>query len=195
LGVVNRLPLLSGGEIERLLSQQTISEQHPWVTNDQQLIQAHLEGVWAAVMRATKSESRVEWGHYGSGYASFVDAWLYKTTPDFDAKHPVRDGEAHVGLVVLLSRLSPYFVFMQGEKRWHANGGSSYLPELGMLDQLEAGSVSLLARQVQPILESHGLVRALRDQLSEPLPAGLRVPTILTDGGFTQFDALFYWED
>jgi hypothetical protein len=55
--------------------------------------------------------------------------------------------------------------------------------------------VSLLAGQVQPVLESHGLVRAVREQLSEPLPAGLSVPTILTNRGFTQFDALFYWED
>ena len=192
---MNQLPLLSRGEIERLLSQQTISERHPWVTNDDRLIEAHLKGACAAVTRATRSESRVEWGHYRSGYASFVDAWLYKTTPDFDVKQPIRDAEGHIGLVVLLSRLSPYFVFMQGEKRWHATGGSSYLPEFGMLDKLEAKSVSLLAGQVQPVLESHGLVRAVREQLSEPLPAGLSVPTILTARGFTQFDALFYWED
>ena len=192
---MNQPPLLSRGEIERLLSQQTISELHPWVTNDERLIEAYLKGACAAVTRATRSEARVEWGHYGSGYASFVDAWLYKTTPDFNVKHPIRHGEGHTGLVVLLSRLSPYFVFMQGEKRWHASGGSSYLPEFDMLDKLEAKSVLLLARQVQPVLESYGLVRAVREQLSEPLPAGLWVPTILTDRGFTQFDALFYWED
>jgi hypothetical protein len=192
---MNQVPLLSRGEIERLLAQQAISERHPWVTNEERLIDAHLKGACAAMTRATRSESRVEWGHYGSGYASYVDAWLYKTTPDFNVKQPIHDAEGHIGLVVLLSRLSPYFVFMEGEKRWHASGGSSYLPEFGMLDNLEAESVSLLARQVQPVLESHGLVRALREQLSEPLPEGLRVSTILTDRGFTQFDALFYWED
>jgi hypothetical protein len=48
---------------------------------------------------------------------------------------------------------------------------------------------------VQPVLESCGFIRAVRKQLSEPLPSNLRVPTILTDRGFTQFDALFYWED
>ena len=84
---------------------------------------------------------------------------------------------------------------MEGEKRWHARGGSSYLPEFAMLDTLETKSELLLARQVQPVLESCGLIRAVRGQLSEPLPSGLRVPTIRTDRGFTQFDALFYWED
>jgi hypothetical protein len=29
----------------------------------------------------------------------------------------------------------------------------------------------------------------------DPLPPDRHVPTILADGGFTQFDALFYWED
>jgi hypothetical protein len=84
---------------------------------------------------------------------------------------------------------------MEGEKHWHVQGGSSYLPEFDMLDKLETESVSLLAQQVQPVLESCGFIRAVRKQLSEPLPSNLRVPTILTDRGFTQFDALFYWED
>jgi hypothetical protein len=57
---MNQLPLLSRGEIERLLSQQTISERHPWVTNDERLIEAHLKGACAAMTRATRSESRVE---------------------------------------------------------------------------------------------------------------------------------------
>jgi hypothetical protein len=192
---MDRPPLLSRRDMESLLSQQAISERHPWVTNNVRLIEAHLGDACAAVTRATRSESRIEWRHYGSGYASFVDAWFYKTTSDFNVKQPIHHGEGHTGLVVLLSRLSPYFVFMEGEKRWHARGGSSYLPEFAMLDKLDTESVSLLARQVQPVLESFGLIRAVRDQLSEPLSSGLRVPTILTDGGFTQFDALFYWED
>jgi hypothetical protein len=192
---MDRLPLLSHREIESLPSQQTISERHPWVTNEVRVIEAHLRDACAAVTRATRSESWVEWGHYGSGYASFVDAWFYKTTSDFNVKRPIRHGEGHTGLVVLLSRLSPYFVFMEGEKHWHAHGGSSYLPEFAMFDKLETESVSLLARQAQPVLESCGLIRAVREQLSEPLPSSLRVPTILADRGFTQFDALFYWED
>jgi len=64
-------------------------------------------------------------GHYG---ASFVDAWFYKTTSGFNAKQSIRHGEGRTG-VFLLSRLSPYFALTESEKRWHAHGGSSYLPE------------------------------------------------------------------
>jgi hypothetical protein len=59
-----------------------------------------------------------------------------------------------------------------------------------MLDELETENVSLLARQARPVLESRGLIRAVREQPSEPLLSGLQIPTILADRGFTQFDAL-----
>lgn len=192
---MSRPPLLSPAQIEQLLAQQPITELHPWSTGDDQAVEAFLKWVWATVERLTRCRSKVEWGHYGSGYASFVDAWCYQATPEFNVKRPIGQGEEHTGLVVLFSRLSPYFVFMEGEKRWHAKGGSSYLPEFNMLDRLETPAVARLAQQVQPVLESHGLVRALRAQLEEPLGTGVQVPTNLTDRGYTQFDALFHWED
>ncbi|MEL0577573.1 hypothetical protein AACK17_03315 [Pectobacterium punjabense] len=191
-------PLLSSHEITRLLLHpvsQCISDEYPWVSNDETLIDKHFKGVCAQVMRLTNTQSRIEWNHYGSGYASFVDAWFYKNTPDFDVKRPLRCGEEHTGLTVLLSRLSPYFVFMESEKNWHARGGSQALPELEMLDRLETPAVIALSQQVQSELEKCGLIRAYKVQLTARLPTGTRVPTVLTDRGFTQFDALFHWED
>jgi hypothetical protein len=182
-------------EIERLITQQAISNRHPWATFDQHLIEGHLKHACAAVIRATGTKSKVEWEHYGSGYASFVDAWFYKSAPEFNVKRPVQHGEEHIGLIVLLSRLSPYFVFMEGEKHWHVHGGSSYLPEFSMIDRLENQAVALLAQQVQPVLEHQGFIRVHREQLAEALTSKLRVPTVLTDRDFTLFDALFYWED
>jgi len=146
-------------------------------------------------VRATGASSRIEWNHYGSGYASFIDAWFYKPTPEFSVPDPVPHGEEHFGLVVLLSRLSPYFVFMQGHKHWHGSGGSSYLPAFEAVDELSCSGVLSLAEQVQPLLEGHSLRRLLRADLSTPLLPGTFVPTILADEPHTEFDALFYWED
>jgi hypothetical protein len=187
--------LLSRAQIDRLLLQQPISELHPWVSADDRVVEGHLKAACAAVARVTRTESKIDWGHYGSGYASFVDAWFYEPTAEFGVKNPIRYGHEHVGLVVLLSRLSPCIAFMEGEKHWHAHGGSSYMPAFDMLDDLKNGGVLRLAQQIQPILEHHGLVRVHRAELSEALPAGIRVPTNLADRGYTQFDALFYWED
>ena len=192
---MNTDSLLSLHQVKALLSKRSISDRHPWATNDEQAIDAFYASVCGEVSHATGTLSRIEWAHYGSGYASYIDAWFYKASPEFNVRKPLRYGNEHTGLVVLLSRLSPYFVFMEGEKTWHAGGGSSYLPESGMVDHLPTEAVAALASQVQPILESRGLVRALRESLMEPLPPDLQVPTILAHRGVTQFDALFYWED
>ena len=104
-------------------------------------------------------------------------------------------GEGYFGLVILLSRLSPYFVFMQGHKHWHEKGGSSYMPSRQAVDEISCPGVVLLARKVQPLLESEGLRRLFRGDLSVPLVAGTSVPTILSDEPYTEFDALFHWED
>jgi len=187
--------LLTLPHIEALLSQRSISDMYPWNTNDDEVIDDFYKSICASISDRTGALTQIEWTHYGSGYASFVDAWFYKTTPDFSAKKLYPRGSEHKGLVVLLSRLSPYFVFMEGEKRWRAKTSSSYLPHFVMVDCLPSQGVASLASQVQPILESHGLIRAFRDSLVELLPTALDVPTILSDPPFSQFDALFYWED
>lgn len=187
--------LLSPDQVDRLLTQRTITDAHPWVTDDDDSIEAHLKAACAAVNRATGCESKVEWDHYGSGYASYVDAWFYKPIPEFLPERRSGIGEEYTGLVVLFSRLSPYVAFMEGVKQWHAKGSSSYMPAFSALDRLETPAVSSLARQVQAVLEAQGFIRVLRAQLEAPLAPGVRVPTNLADGGFIQFDALFHWED
>jgi hypothetical protein len=187
--------LLTAAQVETLIRGQPISDRDPWATGDEPLVDAFLRTVCDAICRLTGSESKVAWDHYGSGYASFVDAWFYKDTADFDPRQPVQHGHGYTGLVVLLSRLSPHVVFMEGERHWHGQGSSSYLPAFAAIDQFESPGVIALAQQVQPILERHGLVRLTRDALATPLPPDLAVPTILSDEPFTQFDAMFHWED
>ncbi|WP_254592626.1 hypothetical protein [Pectobacterium polaris] len=97
---------------------------------------------------------------------------------------------------LMLSTTPPYFVLIESEKRWDVHGGGSgALPELEMIDRLETPAVIALSQQVQSELEKCGLVRAYKEQLTSPLPTGTHVPTLLTEHDFTQFDALFHWED
>lgn len=183
-------------EIDRLIRGEPISHLSPWATGDERLVDDCLRAACDAITVSTGSKSKVEWEHYGSGYASYVDAWFYKETTNFDVRTPTGHGHEHTGLVVLLSRLSPYVVFMEGERRWHASGaGSSYMPSFEAVDQLETPGVMALAQQVQALLEQRGLLRVTKAQLAALLTSDLRVPTILTDGPFRHFDALIHWED
>ncbi|MDF0607046.1 hypothetical protein HZU77_015580 [Neisseriaceae bacterium TC5R-5] len=192
-------PLLSPEQIHCLLSHQIISTQLPWLGGQDEVIENHLRTLCTLVMQKTRTESKIEWDHYGCGYASFVDAWFYRPTADFYIT-PLTCPKVHcTGLVVLLSRLSPYFVLMEANKFWDDTGdGGGYLPDFRMLDDFKNPAVIELASQVQILLEEQGLIRAYKEQLSERLPVGLEVPTILADfdeQGFTQYDALFHWED
>lgn len=189
------LSRLNREQIERLASQQSISEAHPWGTEVDAEVDEFYKGICEHLCQATGALSRIEWDHYGSGYASFIDAWFYKPTPDFKTSDRAVYGQAFQGLAVLLSRLSPYFVFMEGGQHWHPHGSSSYMPGLESVDEISSPAVLELAAQIQPLLESHGLQRLYRSELSTLLPAEIHVPTILNQGPLTEFDALFYWED
>ena len=109
--------------------------------------------------------------------------------------HRRAGGERHVGLVVLLSRLSRFFVLGQDERAWSADGGSGGLPNFDAVDDITQPAILSLVRPVTALLTAGGLQRLARPKLAAFLPAAMQVPTILTDGPFRQFDALFYWED
>lgn len=186
---------LSEEEIDQLLSQRCISAAHPWGTDDERKIDSFYRSVCEEISRSTRTLSKIEWNHYGSGYASFIDAWFYRPKPEFALKALAGDKEAYAGVVVLLSRLSPFFVLMEGEKRWNDRSASSYMPSLELVDEFTRPAVKLLAEQLRESLEQQGLRRLQRRDLSSPLRADATVPTILSEAPYTVFDALFHWED
>lgn len=190
----DRVPLTLE-DIGNLLSQTCISTAHPWCTNDEVQIDTFYKSICAAIAQSTGTNTRIEWNHYGSGYASFVDAWFYKPAPEFAAPELAGPGEAYAGVAVLLSRLSPYFVLMEGEKQWDDRGASSYMPCIEWVDNFTRAAVESLAAEIEAVLEERGLRRLRRDDVSSPLPNGTAVPTILSDAPYTVFDAVFHWED
>ncbi len=111
--------LLTETQIALLLKQLAISDEWPWATNDEAVIDKNIKDIVAEIRRKLRLEDKTEYGHYGSGYASFVDCWLYRP----DAEFRYRAGDNYHGLVVLFSRLSPFYVFGQGDKSWDKIGG------------------------------------------------------------------------
>jgi hypothetical protein len=192
---MNPSAAISSSDIEALLDGKTIGDAYPWNTGEPDLIEGHYKLVCAAIERSCGVRSRIEWNHYGSGYASFVDAWFYRPDAGFAPTRPTGYEQEYVGLVVLLSRLSPYFSFSEGGKGWSANRAHSYLPCLEAIDRLTVPSVRALAQNCATILVAHGLRRLHAEALGHPLPSGATVATNLSDHAHTYFDALFNWDD
>lgn len=165
----------------------------PWTPRDEPAIESELRGAVSSLLSALDLQCRAVFDHYGSGYASFVDAWFFRDDPSFGH----RDGPRHeyTGLAVLLCRLAPVFCLMEGSKSWDGKSRSSYLPAFECVDDLRTEAVRALAPQIERELVSRGYVRLRREALEELLPGELRIPTILSDGPFRKFDALFHWED
>jgi hypothetical protein len=185
--------MFTQSDIADLIKSRSICDREPWSTNDERKIDAFYHGVVDDIERRAGLKSRIEWNHYGSGYASFIDAWFYDESPSF--KDPSFTGNCYFGVAVLFSRLSPFYVLGQGAKSWHDRGGSSYMPSLEFVDEFDRDCVLELSRTLESLLGDHELQRLSRFDLQIPLAEVYDVPTILSDRPFTEFDALFYWED
>lgn len=188
---VGYLMILTDAQIAALLCQQPISNEWPWSTTDEAIVDKNIKDIVAEVRRKLGVKDKSEYGHYGSGYASFVDCWLYR--PDDDFRY--RPGDNYHGLVVLFSRLSNYYVIGQGEKSWDRTSGASYLPDFEFVDDIDHQPVAQLAPGVIAILNQRGLKHLHQSDLNTMLPTGVSVPTIMANRAFHHFDALFYWED
>ncbi len=176
----------------RLVRGETVSNRSPW-SDGERKVDSFYRGVVAKIEREQRCRSRNEWSHYGSGYASFVEAWFYRDDEDFRRPHEPK-GQSFVGLAVLLSRLSEFYVLGRGEKSWSKTTAGSFLPELAFVDRLTDLPADFV-QGVEHTLSACGLVRLRREQLEAELPSATEVPTILADPPYRFFDALFHWED
>lgn len=183
--------IFSNDQIDRLLNQKPISDVWPWDSSDELSVEKHLKAVVAELRRENRLIDKTEYGHYGSGYASFIDCWLSRETDEFKAGK----GHCYWGLVILFSRLSNYYVIGQGSKSWSSGSAASYMPSIDMVDNIECGFLEDLAKSICKTLGNRGFVRLSKAQLSGILAKDVKIPTILSDPPWCDFDALFYWED
>jgi len=187
------MPLFTPVQLQKLLNAEYISNQHPWSTNDS-AIQKFYAQICSEITNNARVKSLIEWDDYGSGYASYFDAWFYNDTAEFENSTLI-NVKAYNGLAVLFSRLSHYFVFLEGSKSWSEKSRGSYMPAFDSIDALRTSAVIALANEVQPILENHGLKRLSREDLSTVLPEQLEIRTLFGNPPYREYDALFNWED
>jgi hypothetical protein len=188
-------PTLDASLIETLLAGRPANPEAPWPSGGTAGVDALHRRACADIERTCRVRSRITWDDYGSGHASYVDAWFYRPDDDFSVPRPAGQDPEYVGLVVLLCRLSPHFALGQGNQGWSALRSHRYMPSLATVDAFTNDAVKALTGQVTAVLSAHGLARAHAAELRTPLPRAQRVRTNLTMHGQTWFDVLFHWED
>lgn len=192
---INLLDLIKQIHVEK---KEVVWHDYPFKTGKDSTIEGFYKNLCEEIKSSTQTLYQIEVDDYGSGYASYYDAWFYKESTEFSMKMLSKSVVDCEGLVVLFHRMLPYYVLMQGSKSWaidHSTGSASYLPSRKMLDNFTNDAVKKLAQEIEKILASKGLIRLNRLALNTPLEMNEKIPSVLVDDYTSYYDGLFYWED
>lgn len=158
------------------------------------VIEKHLRKTVAGLARSSLIEVEADFGHYGSGYASYVDVFCPKrggrSTTEADGIRRID------GLVIYLSRLAPLAAFGAGQRTRHDKGGSMNYLDADQVGKAPPGDWTTVTAEVRTKLARYyGFTLLSQDELSRPLPFDAKIPTVISNRPYRVFDAVFYWED
>ncbi|MFG1941469.1 hypothetical protein [Nonomuraea sp. NPDC048826] len=137
----------------------------------------------------------VEFGHYGSGYASYVDVFI--TRRDGSTRRSENGWTDVEGLPLALCRLAPLAALFTCDIRSSGpdGAGSRGLPQLSLVTDTALPGWEEEHRQIGQVLERHDIALLDSQVLGLPLEAGLQVETFLGNPPYNVFDAWFHWMD
>lgn len=181
-------------DIQALSEGKSIGEQWPWNATRAD-VDGAIKSLIAEIKRSFNLQDRTVWNSYGSGYASYVDCFLYNPDRSFRLPQVGAGGAGYVGLVLLFSRLSPFYVFGEGEKSWSPGGGAGYLLSAPTANVVEDEFNLSLLGPVRRMLEERTWIwlspaQGLHRPRHQP-----PLQTNLGQAPFTVFDYVFHWMD
>lgn len=180
--------------MRRAVRQECFGTLHPFASCDEHAIDGFYKDVLAAIQRTNVIALQREPEHHGSGYASYISAFLYPR----DGSTSVDMGEfvETKGILLYLCRLAPIAVFgasSRGQNK-HNSGSSSGFVTVENLNVSPDGDWSRFMQTLATTLEAKGVEVLPRELLIAPAPADIQIPTVF-DPPYYVFDTLFYWED
>lgn len=180
--------------IEKSVAQQSFGSFEPFVTGDDHDAASFYGDVLSALERLHGVSVFRELDHQGSGYASYVSAFLYPS----DGRSR-RDFPAYVettGILLYMSRLAPIAVFGASARTDNKRdtGASSGFIGIDNVGRLPDGEWTAFLATVSDCLRSFQIEMLPREPLLRPAPDGVSIPTVF-DGPYYVFDTLFYWCD
>lgn len=178
-------------EIASLIRKGSIVDREPW--NAEGAHEAFYRRILAEIEEKSGVCIKAEFNAYGSGYASFVDAFCYPGDDASRINHQ-EPGVEYAGIAILLSRLGNFYTLGKVQKSWSDTGGSSYLPDSRMSDDFTEPFFQAPLKGIREVLARHGMREIRVGELQTPIDVPY-IPTILDDGSYKEFDALYFWHD
>ena len=180
--------------IEKSVTTQPFGAFEPFVTGNDGDTASFYGGVLSALERLPGVSVFRELDHHGSGYASYVSAFLYPS--DGRTRRDFPEYVETTGILLYLSRLAPIAVVGASARTDNKldRGASSGFIGIDNVGRLPDGEWTTFLATVSECLRSFRIEMLPREPLLRPAPDGVSIPTVF-DGPYYVFDTLFYWCD
>ncbi|GIN21203.1 hypothetical protein [Siminovitchia fordii] len=146
----------------------------------------------------------VEWDHFGSGYASFVEFFCYQKDDavTVEEKYGRREIKTE-GIIIDICRLAPVAIMGQDDRyktiriETHEIVGGAYGSLLGSTNQLNLSEKFRTSEEkLKQALKEFDYELLEAEKMNQPLSFKTKIPTIYCEPGeYLVIDAIFYWED
>jgi hypothetical protein len=178
--------------LEQVIAGKPVGEHEAYKNGSHNTIKGHIKETIHALEQSNNISLETE-DSYGSGYASYVDVFCYKSD---GRSSQVKSGTTYIdGIAIYLCKLAPVAVIgaMQKTKSKHGGGGSFLRPE--DLNSLPEGDWAAFVNEICNKLDNNGFEMLEARDLKRTMPFEANIPTILGDPPFQIFDAFFHWMD
>ena len=193
--------MFTNEQLKTMIRQEIISEQYPYSEQDDRVLKNYLKAVLAELAQM-KIRYKLEPDHYGSGYASYIQWFVYGDSGvQVDEDSYTRTVNI-TGLHVLISRLAPVIGIGNADQTStyflktgaYSNGGQSVICE--PKDLSVDSTRKQLANQLERLFMKYQFTILRKEDLESPLPFNADIPTIWRKKrDYLVWDAVFYCED
>jgi len=181
--------------MRKAVSREPFGHVEPFVTGDEDAVESFYGQVLARLESTPGVSVLREEDHHGSGYASYISAFLYPENGSSRIDYP--ESVETIGILLYLSRLAPIAVFGRSSRtqsKEHAGSYSSGFIGVDNLNELPLGDWPDLVRSIESSLSADHVELLPREPLLAAAPSDIEIPTAF-DGPYHVFDTLFYWMD
>jgi hypothetical protein len=184
---------LSKSILRQIIAGHPVGEAWPYHGGSDGDVETYLEACVEDINTSERIIAGAHFNHYGSGYASFVDVFCYRT----DNSSTIEYGTVteYRGITLYLCRLAPIAVYGKNTRTIGPRVSSASFLSAENVGTVPDHSWDGIIQDIQAKLINRGL--SILDQLTarQPLSFDASISTNLSDPPYRVFDALFYWED
>ncbi|WP_107840462.1 hypothetical protein [Metasolibacillus meyeri] len=193
--------MFTNEQLKQLIQGEMIGEVFPYNAGDEQQIFSYLKRIKAELERSKRIECDQELLHFGSGYASYMQWFVYEKSAVTRLERAGGLVEAEkIGLVVQISMLAPVVLIGKGEKRddyfegeWQSGGVNSLINPQSLLIPTH---LTELYESLQRLFMKYNYSILRKEDVEKPLPFKANIATIFREPReYLIWDAIFYWMD